>query len=418
MRIALIGPTSPHRGGIVAHTDGLCVALEARGHSVERIGIQRLFPHWLTHARGFSPAMGMALERGLDALAPTSWRGLADAISADAIVAQHWTPVLAPALITMFRRLRTIRRILVCHNFTPHEYVPASRRLAESLLRSADAAVFHSQFVREAALARIESGRLDSAVVPMPMLISPAKGSSRPAEVSASDRADESLVAVVGHLRKYKGLGHLAEACRLVDPDLRLHLVVAGEPLGTTRDLARLTRVGRPRFRVTVIRRYVEDAEFLWLLRNAAAVVFPYTRASQSGVLPLALRLSKHIVLSDVGALVEQLGEGGASVAIVPAGAPRRLALALSDIAREGSEEGPRAARQSPGDGAGDGEYASGWRRVAEAVETAGYSRGIGSNMYGSAASLTAAIPGDEASGRAWYHAGRLASTKAETPTT
>jgi glycosyltransferase involved in cell wall biosynthesis len=419
MRVAVIGPTSPLRGGIVAHTEGLCVALEARGHSVERIGIQRLFPQWITRARGCLPARSRPREKTLDALAPTTWRRLADSISADVIVAQHWSPVLAPALTTLFKRVRAIRRVLVCHNFTPHEYVPGSRRLVESLLRSADAAVFHSRYVRASALARIESGRLETAVVPMPMLIAPAKGSLRPVEVSVGDCADEPLVALVGHLRRYKGLDHLAEACRLVDSDLRFHLVLAGEPLGTTRDLSRLTRLERPGIRVTVIRRYLEDAELLWLLRSAASVLLPYSRASQSGVLPLALRLSKHVVLSDAGALVEQLGESGASsVTIVPAGDPRGLARALGDIARGTREEGARAVRQSAGDGPGERGYALGWLRVAEAVVTAAYSRETGSNMSGAAASLTTAIPGDEASSRAWYHAGRLASTKAETPTT
>jgi glycosyltransferase involved in cell wall biosynthesis len=418
MRVALVGPMPPLRGGIVAHTKGLCAALEARGHSVERIGIERVFPHWINRIRGCSTTSGGSLEQGIDALAPTTWRHVVDSISADVIVAQHWTPILAPALTTLFKRVRARRRILVCHNFTPHEYVPGSRRLVEGLLRSADAAIFHSRHVETEALARIERGCVESEVVPMPMLISPATGASRPAELVVDDHADQPLIALVGHLRKYKGLDHLAEACRFVDPRLGFHLVVAGEPLGTTRDLARLTRIERKGIRVTVVRRYVEDAELLWLLRNAAAILFPYARASQSGVLPLALRLSKHVVLSDAGGLVEQLGHGGGRATIVPAGDPRLLALSLAGIAREASEKGARAVRQSADTGADDGGYAAGWLRVAEAVEGAGCSREAGSNMSRRAASLTRAISGDEASGRAWYHAGRLASTKIETPTT
>jgi len=290
--------------------------------------------------------------------------------------------------------------------------------LVESLLRRADAAIFHSRHVERAALARLEKGHLESRVVPMPMLIPPSTAARRPVELAADDGVDVPLIALVGHLRRYKGLDYLAEACRLVDPELRFHLVIAGEPIGATGDLSRLARLARAGARVTVVRRYLEDAELVWLLRSAAAVVLPYSRASQSGVLPLALRLSRHIVLSDAGGLAEQVGEGEAPVSIVPARDSRRLALAIAGAVRAAREDDVRALRQGRGAGPGEGEYASGWRRLVAAVESIGQTRGTGSNTALPASSLEVASTGDEPSSRAWYHAGRLAFAKAEMPTT
>ncbi len=417
MRVALVGPTSPLQGGIVAHTEGLRVALEARGHSVERVGIQRLFPRWISRGR-VCEVRGVALEHAIDALAPTTWRRAVESISADVVVAQHWTPILVPALTAVFAFARASRRVLVCHNFTPHEYVPGARRLVESLLRRADAAIFHSRHVETAALARIEKGHLESRVVPMPMLIPPSTAARRPVELAVEDRADMPLIALVGHLRRYKGLDSLAEACRLVDPELRFHLVIAGEPIGTTWDLSRLARLARAGARVTVVRRYLDDAELIWLLQSAAAIVLPYSRASQSGVLPLALRLSRHIVLSDAGGLAEQVGEGGAPVSIVPARDSRRLAFAIAGAVCAAREGDARAVRQGRETGSGEGDYASGWRPLVAAVESVGRTRETGSNSAQPAASLDVASTGDEPPSRAWYHAGRLAFAKPEMPTT
>jgi glycosyltransferase involved in cell wall biosynthesis len=418
MRVALVGPTPPLRGGIVAYTEGLRVALEARGHSVERVSIQRLFPRWISRGRVGEGSGGVPLENAIDALAPTTWRRAVESISADVVVAQHWTPILVPALTAVFAGASGSRRLLVCHNFTPHEYVPGARRLVESLLRRADAAIFHSRHVETVALARIEKGHLESRVVPMPMLIPPFTAARRPAELAVDDAVDVPLIALVGHLRRYKGLDCLAGACRLVDPELRFHLVIAGEPIGTTWELGRLVRLARPGVRVTVVRRYLEDAELIWLLQSAATVMLPYSRASQSGVLPLALRLSRHIVLSDAGGLAEQVGGGGAPVSIVPARDSRRLALAIAAAVRAARENEVRALRQGQGPGPGAGDYASGWRCLVAAVESLGQRPGAGSNTARPASSLDVASTGDEPSSRAWYHAGRLAFAKAEMPTT
>ena len=44
MRLALIGPSAPLRGGIAQYHDRLAAALAVRGHDVRRISYRRLYP--------------------------------------------------------------------------------------------------------------------------------------------------------------------------------------------------------------------------------------------------------------------------------------------------------------------------------------------------------------------------------------
>ena len=51
---------------------------------------------------------------------------------------------------------------------------------------------------------------------------------------------------------------------------------------------------------VIVINRFIEDCEVRKLFENAAVVVYPYISATQSGVLSIASRFGKKMVVSDV----------------------------------------------------------------------------------------------------------------------
>ncbi|MGH7290776.1 MAG: glycosyltransferase, partial [Myxococcota bacterium] len=210
-------------------------------------------------------------------MAPSTWRRVAAGIATDLLVVEYWTPLVAPALRTILARSAARRRLLVCHNALPHEPVGGARMLLESLLRRADGVIVHSEAVRAALRLRSD---VATRVVPLPLLSSPDGALRCPVELARDVAGGADLVVLVGHLRRYKGLGVLERAWRSVgSKSLRARLVVAGEPIGVRRELEALATCAED---VTLIPRYLDDAEVRWLLANAAAVVLPYTAASQS----------------------------------------------------------------------------------------------------------------------------------------
>jgi len=129
-----------------------------------------------------------------------------------------------------------------------------------------------------------------------------------------------------GRLLPYKGLDLLLEAwshIRAERPDARLRLVGSGS-LG--RLAARARSAG-----VKVEQRWVAEGEIPALVESADLLLLPYREASQSGVIPYAYGPGVPCVVTPVGGLAEQIGNGagGAVAASVSAPAFARAVLDL-----------------------------------------------------------------------------------------
>lgn len=347
MRIVVVGPRPPLRGGIASHTEGLIDALQARGDQVLAISYDRLFPRWIAGARPGSVPRSSATgpEIAVDCYAPRSWRraaAKAREFAPDVVIAQYWTPVVAAAIGVLFSGVVSARRILVCHNVVPHEWFPGRATAARWLWRRCDGVIFHSRYVR--ARAETLGCRCASSVAPVPLLTGDGDVAIRPPAELATDFAVGARMFVCpGHVRGYKGLGVLASAWRRAAMAEDALLVIAGEALAARRELHRLQRLGS---RVRIVSRYLDEGELGWLLSHAEAVLLPYLSASQSGLLPTALRTARHVVHSDAGGLTEQ-ASGIAAAAVctkVPAGDVESLAAALRELDRRPIEGlGPHA---------------------------------------------------------------------------
>ena len=380
MKLCLIGPAPPLRGGIAAHSVGLAEALEQRGHAVSVVSFRRLYPDGLfpgasQHSGTARPGPGHLI----DTLDPRSWRACAAhvrSLGCDAVLVQWWHPILAPALLSILGRRGRPGRVpvvVVAHNVLPHEHVPGSAMLARAVLARADGALCHSRHVA-AALARL-APRLEPRVSPMPLLLDPACAPATRADARAQLGldADGPLAAFVGHVRGYKGPDVLARAWKSARLPAGARLLVAGESyLGRGRAARGLDAI-RDDGSVTFIDRYLDDGELLAAVAAANLVVLPYRRASQSGLAPLAHALAVPILVSDAGGLAEiAVGHRSGSRAsgmerdVVRAGDAEDLARRLP---RALGAAGPDGASYPSAERRGCLQAAS-WAGTADAVES------------------------------------------------
>jgi D-inositol-3-phosphate glycosyltransferase len=375
MRITIVGPLPPIRGGIAAHTLGAADEFRAHGHEVNVVGYGRIYPRWVTGAR---PGAGrtstaVASREQIDCFVPSTWMCAAEEVRRRApqmVLVQYWTPVAAAALGTLLAAVRPARRVLVCHNIDPHEPIPCASAAARWVMRRCDGAIFHSRYVHDRAIAL--GCDVPAAVAPVPLLITGSAEASRPPpELVAARKSGMRLFVCPGHLRRYKGIGALAAAWKRVAPAAGAVLVVAGEWLTARSEARALRRLGS---RVLLIPRYLDDEEMVWLLAHADAVLLPYLAASQSGLLPTALRLARHVVVSDAGGLCESLRPGragGLSVAVVSPGDVAALAGALEsrlkELERRVPEE-PDGALRQPAPSISEGERRESWRPFVAAA--------------------------------------------------
>jgi len=114
----------------------------------------------------------------------------------------------------------------------------------------------------------------------------------------------ENLVLFVGRIKKYKGLGLLAEAWRIIgETELKLKVCGSGQ--------------GIPEFletHATVVNRWLADDEVTRLIGQAKVLVLPYLEASQSGLIPIAENLGTNIVITPIAGLIEQLSSNTSHV--------------------------------------------------------------------------------------------------------
>lgn len=190
------------------------------------------------------------------------------------------------------------------------------------LLRRTDAVVVHSEFDRtlvQAAYPRVAG--LPVEVIPH----GPYEQYARPAirrQVAARARPREGepvRLLVFGVVRPYKGHAELAEAVRLLlKSGLDVHVSVVGEVWqGYREPLDRLAAL-LPVERLTVVDRYVTDAEVPGFFTDSHVVVLPYHRSSASGPLHIAMSLGLPVVTTSVGGLVEAAAGYAGAVLVQP----------------------------------------------------------------------------------------------------
>jgi len=148
LKIGIVGPAHPYKGGGARHTTELAHRLAAGGHDVriESWRAQypaRLYPGQQTADEG---AKFTHTRRRLAWYRPDGWLAAGRRLrGADLVVFVLLTPIQVPPYLLMLAILgRRTRTVVLCHNVLPHERRPGDRTLVRALLRRAGAALVHS----------------------------------------------------------------------------------------------------------------------------------------------------------------------------------------------------------------------------------------------------------------------------------
>jgi glycosyltransferase involved in cell wall biosynthesis len=334
VRITIVGPAYPLRGGIAHHVYSLRRALVERGHSVQVVSFSRLYPRFLFPGRTPVDSSRLKLDAGalplLDSTRPVSWLRAFKAIKAfgpDVVVVEWWHPFFAPLVGTLGRLLKKTpaRLVAECHNIFPHERTPFDRPLAAFALGPLDLFITHSQGDRKDLLALLPGRKVEVAALPSPLEFR-ASG--------ARARGGRTLL-FFGIVRKYKGLDVLLAATAKARARVDCRLIVAGEfydPVERYRALINDYGIGE---HVTLEDRYVPNEEVADLFERADALVLPYLSASQSGVAQIALTNGLPIIASRAGGLAEVVADGVNGLLVTP-GDPDALARAIVDYFEKG----------------------------------------------------------------------------------
>lgn len=416
MRIAIIGPTHPYKGGIAQHTTELAHRLAARGHEVTIESWSAQYP-----ARLY-PGEQRVAEPEMEPFAttryPLSWRrpdgwfrlGRRLRRTADAVILVVVTPVQAPAYLAILAALRrparpaagaagagapgVLRReghalaaetapgspqhaglpdlpgppvpvpvLALCHNVLPHERRAVDEPLVRAVLRRVSGVLVHT--AAQADLARtLTPAPVRVAEMAPHLWSSPTRRTARPDQGAAvAERTDgpRRNLLFFGLVRPYKGLDVLLRALARGPADVRL--TVAGEFWGGPDAVTGLVGKLGLGARVTLRPGYVDAADVPALFAAADALVLPYRSGTASQNVDLAHLHGVPVVATTVGTLATSVHDGVDGL-LVPPDDVAALAAALRRLYEPGVLAGLRAKVVPP-------DAAAAWDRYLDAALSA-----------------------------------------------
>jgi glycosyltransferase involved in cell wall biosynthesis len=261
----------------------------------------------------------------------------------DVLVLQWWTGAVLHSYLRLAALVRSYggRVVIEWHEVqdTGEARIPGVTRYViaamKMLLRRVDGHVVHSNYDLEL-LRRTYELPGDRVVVcphgPYDQHAT-APTEAAPTEAVATRDATDFVFLYFGIIRPYKGVEDLIAAFDLLPASVRetSRLVIVGETWeGWTLPLDRIAASPNAD-RITVVNRYVDDAEVATHFAAADAVVLPYHRSSSSGPLHIAMSSGLPVVVTSVGGLIEAAGDY-TGVSFVPPEAPAELASAMAAL--------------------------------------------------------------------------------------
>ena len=323
MKICIVGPAYPYRGGLASIMETMARVYQKAGHDVQIYTFTVQYPSLLfpgkTQYVTTPPPADLHIERVLNNVNPLSWISLGLRLKREApdmVLMKYWTPFMAPAFGTVARIARSNGHTkILCQidNVEPHEHHIIDRPCNRYYLGAVDGFVYMSEQVHGELKEYTSAPAIFS---PHPMFENFGQRAERKeaCEKLGLDPAKRYLL-FFGLIRDYKGLDMLLEAFEKVkNPDLRL--LVAGEFYNDKEQYRpALDRLGE---RVVLHDGFVKDEDVKYYFSVADALVLPYRTATQSGVTQIAYNFSLPMVVTRVGGLPEIVPDGKVGLVCEP----------------------------------------------------------------------------------------------------
>ncbi|MGI4821918.1 MAG: glycosyltransferase [Janthinobacterium lividum] len=348
MKVVIIGPAYPLRGGLATYNERLARAFQSAGDEVRIVTFSLQYPDFMFPGQTqFSTEVGptdLAIEVSLNSVNPLSWVGVGRRLRQerpDLVVFRFWLPVMGPALGTVARLVRGnghTRVVAITDNVVPHEKRPGDKPFTRYFLSACDGFVTMSRKVL-ADLQDLGFSKKPALYRPHPLYdnFGPAKP-KEVALVALGLTAEVRYVLFFGFIRAYKGLDILLEA--MADPRvaaLPIKLLIAGEFYEDAAPYEALIQKHNLESRLVRATDFIPNERVADYFSAADLIVQPYKHATQSGVSQVAYHFGRPMLVTDVGGLAELIPAGVVGYVVPPTAVA--IADALVDFYANDREE-------------------------------------------------------------------------------
>ena len=317
LKIAIVGPAHPYRGGLASIMETMAREYQSRGYDVEILTFTLQYPAILFPGKSQTvdtPApTDLHIERRVSTINPFTWWSVGRRLcktKPDIVLMKYWTPFMAPCFGTIARLARSnghTKVICQIDNVEPHEHHITDKPFNRYYLSSVDGFVYMSEQVHGELM---EYTSAEVKFSPHPIFNNFGERVERDAACAALGLdASQRYALFFGLIRDYKGLDTLLAAWAKFRRQGH-KLLVAGEFYASRdRYISLIEELGL-RDDVILHDFFIPDAEVRNYFSAADCVVLPYKTATQSGVTQICYNFCTPVIVTDVGGLAEIVPDG------------------------------------------------------------------------------------------------------------
>ncbi len=321
MKIVIIGPGHPLRGGLATYNQRLAAVLQEQGHSVQLYSFSLQYPSFLfpgkTQFTDEPAPENLVIRTVINSVNPLNWIAVGNRLKnerPDLIIVRYWLPFMGPCLGTILRRVKQnkhTRVLCIADNIKPHEKRPGDTQFTSYFMKPVDAFVTMSKEV----LKDVQSLTSKPAIYsPHPVYDNYEQPIGKQ-EACAKLKLDPATKYLLffGFIRDYKGLDILLKA--MADERIRkagIHLLVAGEyyDKNVEANCNKIIEEDGLKDTVHLHTDFIPNNEVYIFFSAADVVVQPYRHATQSGITQVAYHFEKPMIVTNVGGLAEVVPDG------------------------------------------------------------------------------------------------------------
>lgn len=328
MKILIVGPAWPYRGGIADFDERIAREYIKKGDEVEIFTFTLQYPSFLFPGKTqYSPdprPEDLDIKRKVNSINPFNWIKVGRELkkkNADLLIIKFWLPLMAPCFGTIARIVKgngKTKVVSILDNIIPHEHRPGDKILSKYFVSSIDAFIAMSKSVYD---------DLKSLNDKKPCLMSPHPIYDNFGTAVSREEAIGSLgldpsakyMLFFGFIRDYKGLDILLKAVadeRIKNSDIKL--IVAGEFYNNSEKYFEMENELGLEGKIIWRTDFIADEQVKNYFCASDIIVQPYKTATQSGVTQIAYHFEKPMLVTNVGGLPEIVSNGKVGYSVEP----------------------------------------------------------------------------------------------------
>ena len=330
MKVIIIGPAHPLRGGLASFNERLAREFQSQGNEVSIYTFSLQYPGFIfpgTTQYSSDPApKDLKINVCINSVNPFNWLIAGNRLkkeNADLVVVRYWLPLMGPCLGTILRKVKKNKHtkiVCIADNIIPHEKRFGDKPFTQYFVKPVDAFITMSEKVLSD-LRLFEKNKPAKAVQhPLYDNFGEKITKEEAREYLKIDR-EQKLLLFFGFIRKYKGLDILFDAMKLLQNNpstSNIKLLVAGEFYEDRKPYDEQIEKLDIKDSLILHTNFIADGEVKYYLCAADVVVQPYRNATQSGVTPLAYHFEKPMIVTNVGGLPSLVPDNKAGLVAEP----------------------------------------------------------------------------------------------------